>query len=221
MDTFEKVICRVAFGLLFAGLLLSTVSQGGARGASSGAQGSSAQSPAKLTAADQKFLKKAADDGLDEIELGKLAVQKAPNRQVKNFGQRMIDDHGKANDQLKAMASNKGVELPQKTGSKNKARKERLAKLSGDQFDNAYMAEMLKDHKEDVAEFLQESKAGGDADVKAFATTTLPTLESHLKLAESIVPNLKAQHHSGQKPSPAIAQAHQSGAANRGTSKSR
>jgi putative membrane protein len=210
MDTFEKIVCRVAFGLLFGGLLLSVaVSQGGAKEASQGRQGSLAQNP-KVSAADQQFIKEAADGGLAEVELGKLAVRKAAHQQVKSFGQRMINDHGKSNDQLAKLAADKGVVLSRQPGDENKATQDRLAKLSGDQFDNAYMAEMLKDHKQDIAEFRHESKAADDTDVKNFVTKTLPTLQNHLKQAESVAPDLKAQRKAAQKPSPAIAQSHQS-----------
>ncbi|MGC2198443.1 MAG: DUF4142 domain-containing protein [Terriglobales bacterium] len=222
MDTFERIICRVAFGLLFSGFLLSVaVSQGGARAVSPAAQSGWAQASTKLSAVDQQFLEKAADGSLAEVELGKLAVQKASSQEVKDFGQRMIDEHGRANDQLKRIAANKDVELPQTPGGENKAMKDRLARLSGEQFDHAYMAVMLKHHRQDIAEFRHESKAARDTDVKNFATKTLPTLQRHLKQGESIALDLKAQQHPNKKPSPAIAQSDPSRVASRSIARPR
>jgi len=146
---------------------------------------------------DATFMKKAARGGTAEVELGQLAVQKASNEQVKQFGQRMVDDHTKANEQLKQVASQKQVDLPQEMSAKDKATKARLEKLSGAQFDRAYMADMVKDHRADVAEFSRESKMAKDPAVKSFAEQTLPTLREHLKEAEKIAPARTAQHTPG------------------------
>ena len=146
----------------------------------------------KGATSDQSFLKEAAAGGLAEVELGQLAAEKASNPEVKKFAERMVTDHGKANDQLKELAAQKGIELPTEPSAKHKATKERLSKLSGDEFDKAYMSDMLSDHKKDVAAFRKESTEGKDLLVKEFATKTLPTLEDHLKEAESISPKLSA-----------------------------
>jgi putative membrane protein len=133
---------------------------------------------------DQKFVMDAAKGGMAEVELGKLAQDKASNEQVKNFGKRMVDDHSKANDELKTLAKNKNITLPSDLDPKDKAMRDRLSKMSGAAFDRAYMSAMLQDHKKDVSEFKKESSSGHDSDVKAFASKTLPTLEDHLKLAQ-------------------------------------
>jgi len=133
---------------------------------------------------DQKFVLDAAKGGMAEVELGKLAQDKASNDQVKNFGKRMVDDHSKANDELQTLAKNKNITLPTDLDPKDKALKDRLSKLSGPAFDHAYMSAMLQDHKKDVSEFKAESTSGHDPDVKAFASKTLPTLEDHLKVAQ-------------------------------------
>ena len=133
---------------------------------------------------DQKFVMDAAKGGMAEVELGKLAQDKASSDQVKNFGKRMVDDHSKANDELQTLAKNKNITLPTDLDPKDKALKDRLSKLSGAAFDRAYMNAMLRDHRKDVNEFKMESSNGQDADVKAFASKTLPTLEDHLKLAQ-------------------------------------
>ena len=128
--------------------------------------------------ADAKFVKEAADGGMAEVELGQLALEKASSSDVKQFGQRMVEDHGKANDELKQLAAQKHVDLPAEPSAKHKATKARLEKLSGEQFDKAYMADMLKDHKQDVAAFEKESKSAKDPDVKSFAAKTLPNFKN-------------------------------------------
>ena len=145
-----------------------------------------AASASTLSAGDRKFLSEAADGGMAEVELGKLAMQKASDENVKKFGQRMVDDHSKANDELRELAKRKGVDLPQTPSAKNQNLKQRLAKLNGPSFDKAYMTDMVTDHREDVAAFQKESNVARDPLVKSFATQTLPTLKEHLKTAQEI-----------------------------------
>ncbi len=142
------------------------------------------QSSAKLSSADRQFVTKAAQGGMAEVELGQLAAQKAQNPQVKEFGQKMVDDHSKANDQLKQIASQEGVTLPTGLDAKDQALKDKLSKLSGDQFDRMYMQHMVQDHKKDVADFQKEANSGKDQQVKQFAQQTLPTLKEHLQMAQ-------------------------------------
>ena len=117
----------------------------------------------------------------------------------KKFGQRMVDDHTKAGDQLKEVASSKGISVPDKLSAKDEATKMRLSKLSGEQFDKAYMSDMVKDHTQDVADFRRESKSGMDPDVKNFASQTLPTLEDHLRKAKEIAPTTSASNKMGDQ----------------------
>lgn len=138
-----------------------------------------------LPAADRKFLTQAAQGGQAEVELGQLAAQRASDEAVKQFGQRMVQDHSKANDELKSLAEDKGVQLPTGLSAKDQALKDKLSKLSGRQFDVQYMQAMVKDHQHDVAEFKKESQSAKDQDVKTFAGKTLPTLEDHLNQAQS------------------------------------
>jgi putative membrane protein len=148
---------------------------------------------------DSTFVKKAAQGGLAEVELGQLATQKASSEEVKKFGQRMVDDHSKANEQLKQVAAEKNIDVPQQLDAKDKATKARLEKLSGEQFDRAYMKYMVRDHQKDVAEFERESKIAKDPAIKNFAQQTLPTLKDHLKEAERIAPKQRqAERTSGQ-----------------------
>jgi putative membrane protein len=138
---------------------------------------------APVFAADEAFVMKVAKGGMAEVELGKLASEKGTTDAVKNFGKRMVDDHSKANDELKTLAATKKVTLPSDLNPEDKALRDRLTKLSGRAFDQAYMKAMLSDHIKDVNEFKMEAKSGKDADVKAWAAKTLPTLEEHLKMA--------------------------------------
>jgi len=158
----------------------------------SGSSDMNSSASAKVSSADRTFISKAAEGGLAEVELGQLAQDKAQDSKVKEFGKRMVDDHSKANDQLKSLASSKGVNLPSDLNAKDKAEKDRLSKLSGEQFDKAYMSHMVKDHTKDVIEFRKESQSAKDPEVKSFASSTLPTLEEHLKMAKSIAPQQSA-----------------------------
>src|SRR5713226_3035286 len=111
----------------------------------------------QLSASEKQFMMKAAAGGLAEVELGKLAIEHASDSAVKQFGQRMLDDHTKANDDLKQVASKKGISLPAEPGSKEKALIASLSERKGAEFDKRYMDHMVKDHKEDVKEFQREA----------------------------------------------------------------
>ena len=154
--------------------------------ANSATTGSSMNSNAStLSSGDRKFMEKAAEGGMAEVKLGQLASQKASADQVKQFGQRMVDDHGKANDQLKQLASTKNVTLPTDLDKSTQREYDKLSKLSGADFDREYMKHMVSDHKKDISEFKSESNKAKDADLKQFASSTLPTLQEHLTLAQS------------------------------------
>lgn len=138
-----------------------------------------------VASADRAFAQKAAIGGMVEVELGKLAQQKAASDEVKQFGARMVQDHSKANDELKQIASTKGLQLPQSLDAKHQKDVDRLQKMSGASFDRAYMSDMLDDHKQDIAEFKKEASSGRDNDIKGFASKTLPTLQEHLQMAQA------------------------------------
>ncbi len=197
-----KHISRVAMLMLCSGLLLlpAAAQTSDAQGkGNSGPGQTDATNPvtkdsanqassnkSSLTAADKRFVDKAAEGGKAEVELGQLAVQKAASDDVKKFGQRMVDDHTRANQKLQEVAQQKGITLPDKLDAKDQATKARLEKLSGKQFDQAYMKDMVKDHTKDVNEFQREANTAKDPDVKSFVQTTLPTLQDHLKEAKQI-----------------------------------
>jgi putative membrane protein len=138
-----------------------------------------------LAASDRKFVLAAGMGGMAEVQLGQLAVQRAASDDVKQFGQRMVDDHTRANNELMQVASQKGITLPTALDAKHQADMNKLSGLSGADFDRAYMKLMVKDHQKDTKEFRKEADKGQDADVKGFAARTLPTLEEHLRMAQT------------------------------------
>jgi len=137
---------------------------------------------------DQDFLMDAAIGGMMEVELGRRAVQQGASDVVKQFGQRMVDDHSKTNTELMSLASSKGVTLPTEIDEKHRREMAKIANLTGADFDRAYAKMMLSDHKKDVSAFEKQSMKGTDPDIKAFATKILPTLQEHLQMAQALNP---------------------------------
>ncbi len=135
---------------------------------------------------DKKFAKDAAMGGMMEVELGKLAAQKGGSDAVKQFGQKMVDDHSKANDQLKEVASSDSLQLPSAVDSKQQSQIDKMSSLSGAAFDKAYVKDMLKDHEKDVHAFQLEAQNGHDPKIKQFAAITLPTLKEHLSAIKDL-----------------------------------
>jgi putative membrane protein len=135
---------------------------------------------------DSQFASAAAMGGMAEVKLGQLAQDKSTNDAVKAFGKRMFEDHTKAGDDLKAAAVKSNINLPSDISARDQATYDRLAKLSGSAFDQAYARNMVRDHVHDVAAFKNESANGTDPNIKSFATDTLPTLQEHLKAARQM-----------------------------------
>jgi putative membrane protein len=138
-----------------------------------------------MSSGDKKFMEKAAAGGMAEVELGQLAQQKASSDQVKQFGARMAQDHSKANEELKQLATSKGVQVPASLDKDAQKDKAKLEKLSGADFDREYMKMMVDDHKDDVSAFEKTAKSGKDPELKSFAAKTLPTLQEHKQLAQT------------------------------------
>lgn len=151
------------------------------------AAGAAAGTGAKLSAADQKAVKDMAMADMAEVESGKLAVSKAQSADVKAFGQQMVDDHGQALAKVQALAQARGVTLPTELDSKHKAMSAKLEKMSGADFDKAYMAGAgVKDHKDTHAKLMSDAKKIKDPDVKALADQHMPVVEQHLKAAQQM-----------------------------------
>jgi putative membrane protein len=166
-----------------------------------------------LAQQDADFAKDAAIGGRFEVDMGKTAQSKAQSQDVKDFGKHMVDDHGKANDKLAAVAKDLKITLPSALDQKHKDTVDRLSKLSGDQFDREYMAEMVKDHQEDAGKFQKEIASGNNAQLKAFATETLTVIQQHQKMAQDTqsklgpprtagAPATSSSGSSGTRPSP-------------------
>jgi putative membrane protein len=138
----------------------------------------------KISEDDADFVKAAAAGGMMEVQLGKMAQERASKSQVKEFGRRMQTDHSKANDELKKIAAKKDIKPPAVLEGKQKSTVDKLSKLKGDEFDREYMRTMVDDHEEDIEKFQQEADKGKDPDLKRFAKEHVPILKKHLELAE-------------------------------------
>jgi putative membrane protein len=187
-NTFSGAILVFAACALFAAVVCADA--GGAQNSNSGTTAANANTHAGHNTAgmtpDAKFATEAAMGGMAEVELGRLAAQKGASDEVRQFGQRMVDDHSKANGELMRVASAKGWTLPTALDAKHRAEMQKLSALPADRFDREYVKMMVKDHRKDVGEFQKESTRGADADIKAFAATALPTLQEHLQMIQRI-----------------------------------
>ena len=159
--------------------------------ASATTTGSTGGTVSNLSAADKDFVMKAAIGGMSEVQMGQTAQQKGQSADVKTFGNRMVTDHSKANDELKQLATTKGLALPTDVDAAHKKTADEIAAKSGKAFDKAYMTDMVKDHEEDVKEFEKQSKSANDADIKNWAAKTLPTLQEHLRMAKDTAKKVK------------------------------
>jgi putative membrane protein len=157
----------------------------------------------QLAQEDIEFATKAAAGGLKEVQFGELAQQQAARDEVRQFSQRMVEDHGQANEQLMQIAQDKGIELPQELADEDQEKYDELQRKSGAEFDQAYMDEMVSDHEKDIEEFQQYVETGRDPDLTSFAEQTLPVLEEHLLLAQQTQEQVTAA--AGQEEQPATA----------------
>jgi putative membrane protein len=151
------------------------------------AASATSKSSTRSATPDVHFAKEAAQGGMAEVKLGQLAQEKGSSDTVKTFGKRMVDDHSKAGDKLKEVASHESITLPSDLSAKDQATYDRLSKLNGAAFDRAYARDMVKDHETDVAAFQKEADAGKNDSLKSFASETLPTLQDHLKQAKEMM----------------------------------
>jgi putative membrane protein len=133
------------------------------------------------SAADQEFIQAAAQGGMTEVKLGELAGQKGQGAEVKEFGQMMVKDHSAINADLKAVAAKEGVTLPDTLNAKHQGMVDKLAALSGPEFDDAYVSAMIKAHKKDANAFKAEAAATQDPDIKSFLDKSIPVVEAHLQ----------------------------------------
>jgi putative membrane protein len=153
--------------------------------------------PPKVTDQDKGFMADAAKAGYGEIQLGKLALEKSHNKDVREYAQKLVDDHEKAASNLAKIAATKGVTLPDSASLASSFSEGKLKMYSGHHFDEAFFSKMIDDHKGAIETFQKEASAGSDTDVKDFASTTIPTLQEHLDKAQTLENELKV--HKGSK----------------------
>src|SRR5688500_3610290 len=141
-----------------------------------------------VTAPD--FVMKAASGGMMEVALAKMAQQKAKNQRVKNFGKMLVQDHTKANNELKGIASSKNLTVPSEMMPEHKSHVDSMRKMSGTDFEKHYMSMMVSDHQKDITDFRNASENLTDTELKNFASKTLPVLQKHLDSAQAINQNM-------------------------------
>ncbi|WP_211256128.1 DUF4142 domain-containing protein [Edaphobacter aggregans] len=135
---------------------------------------------------DKIFLQKAAEGGTAEVQLGKLAVERASDADVKAFGQKMVDDHTRLNNQMAPMAESKGVALPRKMSKADQAEYDKLSSLSGEAFDKEYIAYMAKDHHADLREFRTAAMNTADPELKAAVDKAAQVIHEHMVMADKL-----------------------------------
>ena len=147
-----------------------------------------AQAAPAVSAADEKFILAAAQGGMTEVKLGELAVKNGLRDDVKAFGHIMVKDHTAINDDLKTLAAQKGVILPDNLDAKHQAVVDKMSSLTGAEFDTAYVKDMVKDHKMDAKEFKAESARTKDTEVKNFVDKSIPVVSEHLRHINAMKP---------------------------------
>ncbi|HZP67219.1 MAG TPA: DUF4142 domain-containing protein [Rudaea sp.] len=138
------------------------------------------------TSPDETFAKKAAQGGMAEVAVGQIASNQGNDPKVKEFGEKMVQDHQAANDELKTAASKSNITLPSDVSKQQQSEADKLKNMKGAAFDHEYARMMVKDHEEDVALFQKEADSGKDPNLKAYAQKTLPTLKEHLRMAKQM-----------------------------------
>jgi len=153
---------------------------------------------------DEAFVRVAAHGGLAEIKLGKLAMDQGANEAVKAFGTSMVAERTKAGDELKEAAKEERIALPTDLSAKDQATYDRLSKLSGADFDQAYAQDMVKDHQQDLRDFQREANHGNNDVIRGFASETVPMIQQHLDQAKAMLKTVspassgRATAHSGR-----------------------
>lgn len=140
---------------------------------------------------DRKFAKEAAETGSMEIKLGELAQSKGTTAEVKTLGSHMVTDHTKSNNELKTIAASKNIPLPTALNDKGQRAYEKLSKKEGKKFDKAYTQCMVKHHKKSICKFKKQAKKGDDAELRSWASNTLPVLEHHKEMSKEACKSVK------------------------------
>ena len=146
---------------------------------------------AQLREIDADFLRSAALSGKEEVELGRIAAARSLRDELRSFAEHMLDDHGRGNQRLAELAASKGVPLPDRLDARRQGELDRLSRLSGDEFDRAYVTAMIADHEADVREFQQQSATAHDVDVQAWINAMLLSLEEHREMIHQIARDME------------------------------
>ena len=183
-DKTPRFRLRAAIGATVIGLSLASIGAHAADAMTSAAGGNVAK-------ADRTFVEKATIGGMTEIKASQIAQEKGTNAAVKEFAGHMIADHTKVGDELSKLATSKSVTPPGTLDKAHEGSVQKLAKMTGNDFDKAYVKQMVSDHKATISEFEKQAKSGKDADLQAFASKTLPSLQEHLKSAQALNDSMK------------------------------
>lgn len=154
-------------------------------GQSGHAQSGGQKAAGNLSQSDQRFLKQAAAGNLAEVQLGQMGQQKGTSPEVKQLAEALATDHQQNQQKLQSLAQKEGVTLPTEPSAKARAAADRLSKLSGSAFDQAFARHAVRDHQKDIAKFRQQESMTKNSDVKSYASETLPKLQQHLQLAQT------------------------------------
>ncbi len=144
------------------------------------------QGPNQPTPMDRMFVSRAMQGSMAEVQIAQLTLQKSSNDQVKQFAQRMIDDHTKLNEQMKPVADQLGVTAPDQISKNDRKTIAKLQGLSGSAYDQAYIRDMVKDHKQDLSQFQTEASSGQDQTVKDAANQGSKVIAQHLQMAQQL-----------------------------------
>jgi len=145
-----------------------------------------AQDTTDASSSDRKFIHQALQGGNAEVMFGQLAAQKGNSEDVKQFGQKIVDDHTRLGGQIKLIAQQESIEIPDGIAGKDKALEEKLSGLSGDEFDRAFIQAMVRDHRKDLFEFQKEADSGNDTSVRHAASQGAQVIGEHLQIAEQM-----------------------------------
>jgi putative membrane protein len=172
----EEPMRRIGFVLALALVAGGVATAREPRADPSGQMGTAGADPSPT---DRDFARRAGAGGLAEVKLARLALDKGQSTEVKEFARKMLADHSKVNTELKRIAENKKLALPTRLDDEQQQRFDRLSRLSGPEFDAAYMDAMVADHDAEVAAFEEQAQSGRDPELKQFAMKTLPVLQRH------------------------------------------
>lgn len=158
----------------------------GATGPAGGPGAGPMDTPMQTRVDDKKFLKDAAMGSMTEVQLGKLAAEKGSTDNVKQYGQKLASDHTRASEDLKQVAEKENIQIPDSLDSKHQSKVDKLSKLSGPEFDRAFVKDQMKDHQKDVDDYQAEAQYGTNPNVKMTAAKELPALQQHLATAKEL-----------------------------------